>query len=149
MNQVTLILSCLICLGGASVHAGDAVAIGYNSEGVWTTVTYYCSSTPKDGKDYKDSGEAREAALRDLHRRGGEHLSKATILADSDATGYAAVARGKTQSDKDVIVVGYGKSQAEADGKALEDLKRSGATAKQKIFYRYHSYGADAELRTK
>src|SRR5882762_4035960 len=35
------------------LFAGDAVAIGYNIEGVWTGLTYYASSKPKGGKDYK------------------------------------------------------------------------------------------------
>ena len=128
-------------------RAGDAVVVGYNSEGAWTTVMYYCSSTPKGGTDYKSSAEAREAALRDLHKRGKGELVKTSVLSESDATGYAAVARAKTSADKDVIVVGYGKSQAAADAKALGDLKQIGGTSKQKIFYRYHSYGADAAAK--
>ncbi len=34
--------------------AGDAVVIGYNADGIWTSVTYYCSGTPKGGADYKE-----------------------------------------------------------------------------------------------
>jgi hypothetical protein len=137
----------LFCTSAWTVRAGDAVAIGYNSEGVWTAVIYYCSSTPKGGKDYKDSAQAREAALRDLRKRAGDNLAKADVLADSDLTGFFAVARGKTESGKDVTVVSYGKAQAEADKKALADLERAGATAKQKIFYRYFSYGADSAAK--
>src|ERR1700737_5217047 len=55
------------------LFAGDAVAIGYNAEGVWTAVTYYASSTPKGGgKDYKTEKEAQELALRDVRKR-SEH----------------------------------------------------------------------------
>jgi hypothetical protein len=144
MKPATLILACMLCLGGGSVHGGDAVVVGYNAEGVWTTVTYYSSSTPKGGRDYKDAAQAREAALRDLRRRGKGELAREAVLADSDATGYVAVARGKTKAGKDVIVVGRGKSQADADREALDKLNRGDATAAQKIFYRYHSYGADA-----
>jgi hypothetical protein len=128
----------------ANVRAGDAVAIGYNSDGVWTAVTYYRSSTPAGGADYKNSAEAREEALRDLRARGGKNLAKASILASSDSTGYFTVARGKNKSGKDVTVVGYAKSQAEADEKALAQLSKAGATDKQEVVYRYFSYGADS-----
>ena len=67
-----------------------------------------------------------------------------SVLAESDLTGYAAVARGKTERDVDVTIVGYSKSQSEADGKGLAQLKHDGATAKQKIVYRYFTYGADS-----
>ena len=125
--------------------AGDAVAIGYNKEGVWTSVTYYSSGKPKGGKDYKTEPEAREEALRDLKKRGNQSTTRTEILSSSDATGYVAVARGKDKSGKDHNVVGRGKTQAEADKKALELLNESGAGAEQKIIYRYFSYGADSK----
>ena len=125
--------------------AGDAVAVGYNSDGIWTAVTYYCSSRPKGSRDYKDSQQARAAALRDLHRRTPEDLAKATILAASDLTGYVAVARGRAESGTETNVAGYGKSQAEADKKAFAQLNQVRATADQKIVYRYFSYGADSK----
>jgi hypothetical protein len=124
-------------------HAGDAVVIGYNSEGVWTMVTYYASGTPKGGRDYKDAAGARKTALRDLRRHDRDNIGKTDVLSDSDSTGYVAVARGKTESGKDVTVVGRAKSQAEADKNGLADLDKAGATADQKIVYRYFSYGAD------
>lgn len=127
----------------AHVQAGDAVVVGYNSDGVWTSWTYYCSSTPKGGRDYKDAEQARAAALRDLHRRKGM-LAKTEVLAQSDATGYAACARAKTSAGKDVLVVGKGKSQAGADRDALDKLQRADGANEQKIVYRYHSYGADS-----
>lgn len=130
-----------------SSRAGDAVAVGYNAEGMWAAVTYYASSTPKGGADYKSSAEAREAALSDLRRKANDVVTNSSILAASDSTAYAAVARAETKAGKDVIVVGYGKSPAEAEQKAIEDLKRSGATAKQKIMYRYFSNGADAAAK--
>jgi hypothetical protein len=132
------------CLAAASVRAGDAVAIGYNSEGVWAMVTYYASSTPKGGKDYKDSAQAREAALLDLRRRLGKTFGKADVISASDLTGYVAVARGATQAGKDITVVGRGKSQEDAEKKAFAELNQSGATAKQKIVYQYFSHGADS-----
>lgn len=143
--SVAGLISC--CLFGLPVYAGDAVAIGYNSEGVWIMVTYYCSSTPQGGKDYKDSTQAREAVLRDLRRRAGHEMAKANVIAQSDVTGYAAVARGETQSGKDVTAVGRGKSPDEAERKALADLNRVVATAKQKIVYRYFSHGADSAAK--
>src|SRR3954449_8745507 len=97
------------------LFAGDAVAIGYDKEGTWTSVTYYSSSTPKGGKDYKTEAEARDEALRDLRKRGGGETTRAEILASSDATGFVAIARGQDKSRKDVNVVGRGKSQPDAD----------------------------------
>ena len=107
-------------------------------------VTYYASSTAKGGKDYKDSAQARVAALRDLRRRLGNTLAKGDVIAASDLTGYVAVARGETQSGKDITVVGRAKSREDAEKKALADLNQAGATAKQKIVYHYFSHGADS-----
>ncbi len=135
---------CILCLSCASAQAGDAVVIGYNADGVWTAVTYYCSSSPKGGRDYKNAAQAREEAMRDLRKRAGNELVRSSVVAESDSTGYFAVARGKTALGKDETVVGFGKSQSDADKKALADLNRAGATTKQKIFYRYFSHGDDA-----
>ena len=135
-------VGCAIFFAALPVSAGDAVAIGYNTEGVWTTVTYYCSSTPKGGRDYKDEAQAREAVVRDLRRRDGDKLARTEILASSDSTGFVAVARGETAAGKDLTVVARGKSQAEAETKALADLNRQSATAKQKMVYRYFSRGS-------
>ena len=129
-----------LCAGSRLV-AGDAVAIGYNKDGVWTGVTYFCSSKPKGGKDYKTENGAREEAMRDLRKRSSYAASTVSILSSADSTGFVAVARGKDKSGKDVTVVGRGKSQAEADKKALELLNQAGAGAEQKIVYRYFSHG--------
>ncbi len=125
--------------------AGDAVAIGYNANGVWTDVTYFRSATPKGGKDYRTSAQAREFALRDVRRRSQHSVAKASILSSSDSTGFVSVARGRDKSGKDVNVVGRAKSQAEADRKAFDLLNQTGAGAKQKIVYRYFSYGSDSK----
>ncbi|MEY2480249.1 MAG: hypothetical protein QOI04_1176 [Verrucomicrobiota bacterium] len=127
------------------VYAGDAVVVGYNADGVWTMVTYFASSSPKGGKDYKDAAEARKAALQDLRRRDRENIARTEVLSDSDATGYVAVARGKTESGKDVTIVGRGKSEGAAAEKAMNDLNAAGATSAQKIVYHYFSYGADSD----
>ena len=142
MRYAVLLL--LLCVSPRAI-AGDAVAVGYNSEGIWTAVTYHCSSTPKGGGDYKDSTQAGEAALRDLRRRAPENLVKATILGASDLTGYVAVARGKAKSGTETNVVGYGESQAEADKKAFAQLNEARASIGQKIVYRYFSHGADSK----
>ena len=57
-SKVFLVI--LLLLLKSSAFAGDAVVIGYNADGVWTAVTYYCSSTPKGGSDYKDQAGARK-----------------------------------------------------------------------------------------
>ena len=61
-------LSCLpaflIIFSCSPVRAGDAVAIGYNADGVWTSVTYFSSGTPKGGPRYKNEEEAREFLFR-------------------------------------------------------------------------------------
>lgn len=125
--------------------AGDAVAIGYNADGIWTSVTYYSSGKPKGASDYKSESEAREEALRDLRKRGGQGMARAAIISSSDATGYVAVARGADKSHKDQNVVGRGKSQKEADDNAMAELKKLGATKSQKIVYHYFSHGSDGK----
>lgn len=127
----------------SDARAGDAVAVGYNADGVWSAVTYYCSSSPVGGKDYKDSGQARKAALRDIRRRGSD-VAKGEVIASSDRTGNFAVGRGKPSSGPEIIVVGYGASQREADKAAIEKLTEAGATANQTVMYRYFSYGSDS-----
>ena len=144
MRRLLLIYSFLFGLNSYAA-AGDAVAIGYNDQGVWTGVTYYASSVPKGGKDYKNENGAREEALRDLRRRSAYAASALKILSSSDATGFVAVARGADKSGKDVNVVGRGKSQDEADEKAFAELNEAGADSKQKIVYRYFSHGADGK----
>jgi hypothetical protein len=143
MKHPLLVLSFVAVSMPFRVRAGDAVAVGYNADGVWAAVTYYSSSTPAGGKDYKDSAHAREAALRDVRRRGSD-VAKGEVIAASDRTGNFAVARGKPASGRELIVVGYGTSQVEADKAALEKLTEAGAAANQAVMYRYFSYGSDS-----
>jgi len=140
----------LICISPCSLlapraSAGDAVAIGYNQDGVWTAVTYYRSATRKGGKDYKTEEQAREFATRDVRRRSEYPPTTIHIFSSSDKTGFVAVARGQNKSGTDIHGVGRGKTQAEADEKALELLNGSGAGGEQKIIYRYFSHGADSK----
>ena len=139
-----LIILSTLCFA-SRLMAGDAVAIGYNADGVWTSVTYYASSKPKGGKDYKTESEARDEAARDLKRRDVVKGARMEILSSSDATGFVALARGTDKSDKDANVVGRGKTQKEADDQAFAQLKASGATKGQKIVYRYFSHGSDGK----
>jgi hypothetical protein len=141
--KTSLIVGCSLCFASLFARAGDAVAIGYNSENVWMLVTYYSSSTPKGGRHYKDEAGAREAASLDVRRRAGEGLAKVDVIAASDLTGFVAVARGENKSGNDVTTVGHGKTQVKAETKALSELNRNNATTKQKIVYRYFSYGSD------
>jgi hypothetical protein len=144
LRIIFFLTSCLLALCQSSL-AGDAVAIGYNKDGVWTSVTYYSSGAPKGGRDYKTEAEAREEALRDLRRRGDHQNAREEILSSSDSTGFVAVARGANAPGKDVNVVGRGKSQAEADENAMAELKKAGAEKNQKIVYRYFSHGSDGK----
>jgi hypothetical protein len=144
MKDTLLTLTFLAASVFSIARAGDAVAVGYNSDGVWTAVTYYSSSTRAGGKDYKDSGQARETALRDIRRRGSD-VATGEVIASSDRTGDFAVARGKPSSGPELIVVGYGASQREADKAATEKLTQAGATANQTVMYRYFSYGSDPD----
>ena len=128
----------------ALLQAGDAVAIGYNAGGVWTSVTYYSSGTAKGGADYKDEAGAREAAVNDLKKRAGEGVVKTSVIAASDRTGYFAYARGKNKAGQDLHAVGYGGSKAEARKNALAELTREGAIRKQKVIYEYFSHGSDS-----
>ncbi len=134
-------LCSLLSLGIQTAQAGDAVAVGYNADGVWTAVIYYCSSTPKGGADYKDEAGAREAAVEDLKRRAGEGVVTTKIIASSDRTGHVAYARGKSRSGEDLHVVGYGANKEEAARRAFAELTHRGATRRQKVIYQYFSYG--------
>jgi len=139
------ILVCWLLLIASRLIAGDAVAVGYNENGIWTDVTYFRSATPKGGKDYRTSAQAREFALRDVRRRSESSVATAPILSSSDSTGFVAVARSQDKSGRDFHGVGRAKSQAEADKKAFDLLSHAGAGAQQKIVYRYFSYGADSK----
>ena len=142
----------------APLYAGDAVAVGYNADGVWTAVTYYCSGTPKGGADFKDEAGAREAARRDLNSRAGEGIATTKIIAASDRTGHFAYARGKkivnmtmwselSKGGDDVHAVGFGRSKAEAERNAFAELRRNGATRSQKVIYNYFSHGSEPRSR--
>ena len=135
----------LISFWASGAFAGDAVAIGYNADGIWTSVTYYSSGAPKGGPDYKTEAEARETAMRDLRKRDLVKAARVEILSSSDSTGYVAVGRGTDKSRKDQNVVGRGKSQQEAGGNAMAELNQRGATKNQKIVYRYFSHGSDGK----
>jgi hypothetical protein len=140
--QIAILSTSLLPATSSLLWAGDAVAVGYNAEGVWTGVTYYASSKPEGGKDYKTEQEAREEAERDLQKRSTTKAARVEILSSSDSTGFVAVARGQSKAGKDLNEVGRGKSQAEADEAAFAKLKEAGAGAKQKIVYRYFSHGS-------
>jgi hypothetical protein len=145
MPTKSFVLGLIICsLFARAAHCGDAVAIGYNSEGAWSSLTYNRSSTPRGGIHYRDAKQAAEFAMRDLWTRATEYLDHAEILGQSDKTGYVAVARGRSLTrNKDVTAIGRGKSQAEADGKALKKLRDREATTDEQIVYQYFSYGAE------
>jgi len=141
--NAALLFSLLLVTSKHELQAGDAVVIGYNPDGVWTAVIYYCSSTPKGGADYKEESAAREAAVRDLKKRAGEDLAKVSVLAASDRTGHFAYARGKMRGGEDAHVVGFGATKEEAERQAFAQLQSREATAGQKVIYNYFSYGAD------
>ena len=146
------ILAGLFCVIACPTFAGDAVAIGYNYDGVWSAVTYNRSSTPKGGAHYHEATQACAFAVRDLWARAADNLVRTEIVGQSDRTGYVAVAQGKAITrNKDVTAVGRGKSQNEADSNALKLLTEREATTEAAIVYRYFSYGTDsgARLRAK
>lgn len=142
--RTVLLLAFVFHLTRNIACGGDAVAIAYNSDGVWTTVTYYASSTPKGGSDYKGEAAAREAAVRDLQQREGAEMARASVIDSSDRTGHVAYARGKSAAGADLHAVGYGASKEAAEKNALDQLQRDGATKKLTVIYRYFSYGSDA-----
>ena len=128
-----------------SAAAGDALAVGYNADGVWTAVTYYCSSTPKGGADYKNEADARAAAALDLKKRAADGMVRTEIISASDRTGHFAYARGKVAAGKpDLHAVGFGASKKDAEKQALQQLAQQGATVEQKVIFNYFSHGADA-----
>jgi len=131
---------------GATVMAkgGDAVAVGFNQEGVWTAATYYCSATPPGGADYKDEAAARQAAAQDLRKRAPEGIVRTELIASSDRTGHFAYARGRESGgEKDFHAVGFGASKEEAKRDAFQQLTRQGAKVRQKVIYEYFSNGSE------
>src|ERR1700737_1831345 len=89
-----IILGLLLCLTARQVSAGDAIAMGYDYDGVWTAVTYFHSSTPKNGRHYWNASQASIFAVRDLRIRTPENLARTEVIGQSDRTGYVAVAHG-------------------------------------------------------
>jgi hypothetical protein len=143
-----IILASLLCLIGRQVSAGDAIAMAYNVDGVWTAVTYFHSSTPKNGHRYWDAAAACIFAQRDLRLRASEGLARTKIIGQSDRTGYVTVARASVaDANKDITAIGRGKSQKEADENALKKLKDIEGTTNEKIVYQYFSYGANFGVR--
>ena len=142
-KPVAALLFAFWIVAASPVRAGDAVAIGYNSDGIWTAVTYYCSGTPKGGSDYKDEAGAREAAVNDLKKRAGEGVVTTKILAASDRTGHFAYARGKTGAGEDRHAVGYGATKQAAEQSVFAELQRGGATRQRKVIYNYFSHGSE------
>lgn len=141
-----ILLALLLCLIARQVSAGDAIAMGYDNEGVWTAITYFRSSTPKKGHHYWNATQASVFAQRDLRIRANEDLARTKIIGQSDSTGYVAVAHGTVaEENKGVTAVGRGKSQYEADQIALKKLNERKATTEERVVYRYFSYGTDAE----
>ena len=139
------VLAGLFCVIACPTFAGDAVAIGYNYDGVWSAVTYNRSSTPKGGAHYHEATQACAFAVRDLWARAADNLVRTEIVGQSDRTGYVAVGQGKAVTrNKDVTAVGRGKSQNEADSNALKLLTEREATTEAAIVYRYFSYGTDS-----
>jgi hypothetical protein len=150
MSMRSAVLAAISCVVAHPTFAGDAVVIGYNYDGVWSAVTYNCSSTPKGGLHYHDSAQARAFAVRDLWYRATDNLARTEIVGQSDLTGYVAVAQGKAITrNKDVTAVGRGKSQNEADNNALKLLAARDATTEPAIVYRYFSYGSDSGSRSR
>src|ERR1700730_6667238 len=146
------ILAAISCVVAGPTLAGDAVVIGYNYDGVWSSITYNRSSTPKGGLHYHDSVQASAFAARDLWSRATDNLARTEIVGQSDHTGFVAVAQGKAiERNKDVTAVGRGKSQSEADNNALKLLNAREATTEPAIVYRYFSYGSESggRLRAK
>lgn len=150
MRTKTVGITFLLCAFAQFVRAGDAVAIGYNYDGIWTALTYNRSSTPKGGAHYHDAQRACEFALRDLYVRANDELVRTKIIGQSDRTGFVTIARGRAfePQDKDVTAIGRGKSQEEADATALKKLTDDKATTNQEVVYRYFSYGNDSENRS-
>ncbi len=140
----TVIFGSLFCLIVRQASAGDAVAMGFNYDGVWTAVTYSRSTTPKGGPEYHEAAQACAAAVRDLRVRASEGLARTKIIGQSDRTGYVAVARGWKTNNNTVTAIGRGESQMEADQKALDKLNEAEATTDKQIVYRYFSYGIDS-----
>jgi hypothetical protein len=144
MVRVLCVVALLLSGLSSVAEAGDALAIGYNKDGVWTAATYYSSSTPQGGADYKDEAEARAEAERDLKKRASEGIVRTEIVSASDRTGHFAYARGlPKKGEAHVHVVGFGATKSEAEKQAYDQLNRKGAKLQQEIVFQYFSHGAD------
>ncbi len=148
MMSIKLIFAGMLCsLLFSQAQAGDAVAMAYNSDGVWTAVTYIRSTTPKGGAHYHESTEAASSARQDLHRRAGTDVFRTKVIGQSDRTCYVTVARGKSSKPNTcVTVIGRGDTQSQADQDALQQLSHAAAAADEKIVYQYFSYGTDSDV---
>src|SRR4051794_16865463 len=128
-----IVIGILLGLTASGLRAGDAIAVGFTWEGVWTAVTYNRSSTPKGGPNYHESGQACIFAERDLRARAGTAPVRTEIIGQSDKTGFVAVAHGKRPNEnKGIMTVGRGQSQEEADRQALERLREK-AVSEEKV----------------
>jgi hypothetical protein len=146
MKTTAILAVSAVCLFIPQISAGDAVAIGFNKNGIWTAVTYSCSSKPRGNPEhYRNAAQACTAAEKDLHVRAKRGLVRVKIIDQSDRSGYVAVGRGrKTSMPHEVSVVGRGKSQVEADEQVMKLLRQSHASTDEQIIFRYFSYGADS-----
>ena len=145
MKITAIIAGSVFCSFLPATFAGDAVAMGYRSDGVWTSITYIRSPTPRGGAHYHDAADASLAAELDLQLRSRTTPARTKIIDQSDDTGYVTIMRGSVaDAKKGLTAVGRGKSQKEADQDALNKLNANAATAHEKIIYRYFSYGSDA-----
>jgi hypothetical protein len=145
-----IICGLLVYLIAGNASAGDAVAIGYNGDGVWTAVTYSRSLTPKGGRNYHRASQACVLARRDLWARASEDLVRTKVISQSDQTGYVTVARGRTfKTNADFTAIGRARSAKGADNQAMKKLQAADAMIDQKIVYRYFSYGEDSSAQSK
>jgi hypothetical protein len=146
--KIGSVIALLLFCGKGVAEAGDALAIGYNKDGIWTAVTYYSSSTPKGGADYKNEADARFEAERDLKKRASEGIVRSEILSASDRTGHFAYMRGRVKEGGDhVHVVGFGATKPEAEKQAFDQLNRKGAKLEHELVFQYFSHGADAKTQ--
>lgn len=145
MKIPAIIIGAFSSLLVSSAPAGDAVAMSYRADGIWTAVTYVRSPAPPGGPLYHDAADAAVRAERDLRLRAKKGLARTKVINQSDSTGYVTVMRGGVpDANKGVTAVGRGQSQKKADQDALNKLSANAATAHEKIVYRYFSYGRDA-----
>jgi hypothetical protein len=123
-----------IWMAASQAQAGDAVAFDYTTG----TGGISYSSSKEGGVDYLESADARAPALTAARKQGAK---SATVIHQSDLTGYFCLAVGFNEAGRYVAYVGHADTAVHAKEDALKGVKAYGAVSKPDIIHEYFSFG--------